>query len=207
MPDDKPKDLPTRSPDASTQAREQADQYDSVFQCSVITFDDGSTLTIPPHPALRLLDDDQQADYDQLMFESESYARADNVEIPEQKVWDRSTKRLVTTLPAQSRPGALLVPYRTIDENGKATLLKPSWEVQTVRAALGEEKYAILRAGLINGERGAARDVWNIWNEQDRAVTERRAADPKSGGGSVDLAPVPEADSPGSTPVPPAEDR
>mgnify|MGYP000252262927 CR=1 FL=1 len=67
--------------------------------------------------------------------------------------------------------------------------------VRTVRAALGKEKYEQLRAGMINGRRGTPRDVWNHWNKQNLAVSKRADEDDKSSGGSVDLAPVPEADS------------
>lgn len=193
--DDKIEDLPTKPVDAAAQAREQAAVYDALFAPSTLTFDDGTAISIPPPPSLRMLDDDQQADYDELLFESESYDRADDVEVPEQKVYDKNTGQLITTIPASTRPGPLLVPHRKTDAEGTTVLIKPAWEVRVVRAALGVETYKKLRAGTIGGRPGTARDVWDIWNRQTMAMTGRRDADPKSSGGDVDLAPVPEADS------------
>lgn len=192
---DKPKDLPTKSPTAAAEAREQAELYDSIFAPTTLTFDDGSSISIPPHPNLRMLDDDQQSEYDQLLFDSESYDRAEDIVVAEQKVYDKDTKQVITTIPASTRRGPLLVPHRKTDADGNTVLIKPSWEISTVKAALGEKVYKQLRAGKIDGRPGTARDVWGIWNKQNLKVLQRADADPKSGGGAVDVAPVPEADS------------
>ncbi len=191
---EKLKDLPTKPKDAAADAREQAAIYDSIFMPTTLTFDDGTSISVPPPPSLRMLDDEQQDAYDELLFEMESYDRADDIEVPEQKVYDKNTKQLITTIPASTRPGPLLVPHRkTVGE--KTTLITPSWEVRSVKAALGEEKYKLLRAASINGQPATARDVWNVWNKQSLAVSKRADEDDKSAGGAVDVAPVPEADS------------
>ena len=192
---EKLKDLPTKPKDAAADAREQAQVYDSIFEPATLTFDDGSVLEIPPHPNLRMLDPDEQAAYDLLVFESKSYDREPDIVVPPQKVYDKNTKQLITTIPESTRPGPLIVPHQKTDENGVAQLITPSWEERTVRAALGEAKYTQLRAGTINGRHGTPRDVWNHWNRQNLAVSKRADEDDKSAGGAVDVAPVPEADS------------
>lgn len=193
--DDKPKDLPTKPETAAADAREMAQQYDSIFEPTPLKLDDGKTIEIPPHPNLRMLDPDEQAAYDQLLFDLKSYDREPDVEVPAQKVYDKNTNQLITTIPASTRPGPLIVPHQKTDENGNTVLITPSWEERTVRAALGKKKYEQLRAGTIKGRPGTPRDVWNHWNKQNLAVTKRADEDDKSSGGTVDLAPVPEADS------------
>ena len=66
------------------------------------------------------------------------------------------SNQLITTIPASTRPGPLIVPHQKTDENGNTVLITPSWEERTVRAALGKKKYEQLRAGMINGRRGIA---------------------------------------------------
>lgn len=185
-------DLANRVENAGTQAREQAAEYGGIFTSTPLRLDDGTVIHVPPDPRHRLLDDDQMAAYDALLFESESYDRGDEVVIPPQKVYD-GDKNVVTELPAQTRPGILLTPYRKDGE-----LLQPAWEVRVVEAALGPTDYARLRAGTIDGVRGSSRHIQQIWVEHNRAIRERQAADSKSAGGTVDLAPVPEADSGGT---------
>lgn len=164
--------LATASPEAAAEARAQASEYDSVFAPTDLTLDDGDVIEIPPHPNLRILDDDRLAAYEELLFESESYDRGPEIYIPEQKAKDRAGNEI--TLPSETRPGALLVPYR---QDGK--LISPPYSVKVVQAVLGDEDYARLRAGRINGRRGSAGEVWRIWNEQSQALVDRQASDPK----------------------------
>lgn len=163
--------LPTASP--VSEAREQAKAYDGLFAPTPLELDDGTTIDIPPHPNLRMLDDDRQEAYEELLFEVESYDRGPDIFIPEQKVKDSSGNEMV--LPSETKQGDLLVPYR---KDGK--LVKPPHTVKVVIAALGEDVYARLRAG----GRSAA-DVWRVWNQQGLNIAERQDNDSKSDGGAV----------------------
>lgn len=178
---------------ASAESREQATAYGSIFAPHKLTFDDGTTMEIPPHPSLRMFDDERQADYDQLMFEAESYERGPDIFIPEQKVKDSAGNEL--TLPADTRPGNLLVPYRRKNADGVIEVVRPPHEVKVVQAAIGPEAYELLRSKKIDGQQAGARHVWQVWNEQGTSLVKRQVADPKSDGGSGDLADVPASDS------------
>ena len=74
---------------------------------------------MPPHPNLRMLDDDALAAWDQLWFELESYDHHE-VTLPERVVKDADGTEMV--LPPETRQGALKVPYRKTDpDTGKST--------------------------------------------------------------------------------------
>ena len=179
-------ETPDVNADAGRHAAEQAKEYDSVFASHTMTFDDGTTLEIPPQPSLRMLDDDCLEAYDRLIFESESYDRAD---LPERSVKDADGN--VMTLPAEPGKGALLgPPYR---KDGK--LISPPWEVQEVQAVLGPEAYAVLRSKTIKGRKANAGDVRRIWNEQGLRIMERQKSDSKSPAGADGVAAVPASDS------------
>jgi hypothetical protein len=175
-----PRNIPTASPDAAAEAREQADAYDSLFASHELELEGGDTITIPPHPDFGMLDDEQLEAYEELLFEVDTeYDREESIYIPEQRL-DNGV-----VLPASEQPGQLKRPYRK-----EGVLVKPPHSVRVVKAALGEAEYKRLR----DGGRSAA-DVWKIWGKQGMEVQERQSADPKSKGGTVDLAAVPEADS------------
>lgn len=172
MPENKKsEDLATKAPTAGVEANAQSREYGSPFAPTDLTLDDGTVIEIPPHPSLRILDDDVLADYEALLFEAESYDRGPDFYIPEQTAKDRSGNDI--TLPAETRPGALLVPYR---KDGK--LVSPPHSVQVVQVVLGED-YQRLRAGTVDGRRGSAGMVWRIWNEQNLGIAQRQAQDPK----------------------------
>jgi hypothetical protein len=178
--------------DPGVEAAEQAKAYDSPFAPRELILDDGTVIEVPPHPNLRMLDDDALAAWDQLWFDLEGYDHHE-VNLPERTVKDADGTEMV--LPPETRQGALKVPYRRTDpETGNAALLNPPYEVQVAKIALGEN-YDILRAGTINGKRGAARHVWAVWNTQGLDLTERQAADPKSVGRADGVAAVASADS------------
>lgn len=179
---------------APREAREQAAEYDSPFAGGQITLDNGDVIPVPPHPNLRMLDDEAQSEYDKLELELESYDRHPDVHVPEQKIYDNHG-RLVSTIPAEEepRPGPLKVPHRkTVD--GKTELLDPPYNVRVAKIALGPD-YDKLRGGLVDGRRGSARDVWRIWNEQGQKAVERQKADSKSADSSGVLADAPPPDS------------
>lgn len=184
----------TTNSDAPREAREQAKEYESAFAPTTLRLDDGSEIEVPPHPSLRMLDDDALAEYEKLELELESYDRHPDVDIPEQKVYDPATKLVTMTLPPRVQPGQLKVPYRKTDPETKAVdILDPPYQVRVAQIALGED-YPLLRAGKVDGKRGSAAAVWRIWNVQGVKLAERQAADSKSAGSAVGSAPVLEAD-------------
>lgn len=163
--------------DPGKRAADQAKAYDSVFAPRELRLDDGTVIEVPPHPNLRMLDDDALAAWDELWFELESYDHHE-ITLPERTVTDADGTEM--TLPAETKQGGLKVPYRRTDPNtGKTALLNPPYEVRVAQIALGDD-YATLRAGTVGGKRGAARHVWALWNAQGFDLTERQAADPKS---------------------------
>lgn len=164
--------LPTAPENAATEARAQAAEYGNPLAPTVLKFDDGGSIEIPPHPSIGVLDDDQLAAYEAVLFYAENCDRGPDIYLPAQKVKDADGKPM--TLPAVTRPGALLQPLRKDGE-----LLNPPQAVRIVQAALGEDEYARLRAATINGRRGSAGMVWLIWNDQLEALAKRRAVDPK----------------------------
>lgn len=193
--DDAPITLPTADPDAAAQARAQATEYDSPFAPKILRLDgDGGEIEIPPHPNLRMFDDDAQAEYEKLEFEMESYDRHPDIIVPEQKIYD-DKGNLTMTLEPTSQRGALKVPHRkTVGD--ETTLLDPPYTVRVVKIALGEKDYARLRAGKVKGRRGSAAEVWRIWNQQAQDVTAKEKADSKSAAGTVDGAAVSPTDTP-----------
>lgn len=188
-----PKDLPTKSPTAGSEAVAQAEAAGGIFTSTILRLDDGTPIKIPPHPSLRLLDDDVLTELDRLDFDLESYDRHPDQYIPAQKGKDRNGDEI--DLPAQTVQGALKYPYRKTGADGVPVMLDPPYDVQQVQIVLGRGVYEKLRAGTVNGERGSLVHVRAIWREQNEALGRRQAADDKSAGSSVDLAPVPEADS------------
>lgn len=186
---------------AGREALDQAKAYDSVFAPSPLTLDDGTTIEVPPHPSLRMLDDDRLADLVKLEFKLESYDRHE-IQLPERTIKDENGSEMV--LPAETKQGSLREPYRKTDpETGEVELLDPPYIVQLVQVALGDD-YARLRAGTIDGRRGSSADVKRIWDEQSRAIEERRAADSKSNGstGVLEDVATPDSERPVEVPSP-----
>lgn len=180
-------EVPDPNADAGRHAAEQAKEYDSVFAPLTLTFDDGTTLEIPPQPSLRMLDDDCLEAYDRLIFEAESYDR-EEISLPERKVKDDEGNEMV--LPAETKKGGYIIPYRK-----DRVLISPPWEVQEVQAALGPENYELLRSKKINGRRACAGDVRRKWNEQGLRLMERQKSDSKSQDSADSVAAVPAPDS------------
>lgn len=166
--------LDAAAPNSGAQAAEQADAYKGVFAPRHLRFDDGSTMTIPPHPSLRMFDEERLAAYDELLFEVESYDRGPDLFIPEQKSTDRNGNEIV--LPPETKKGPVLTPHRK-----KGKLITPPWEARVVIAVLGQQKYDLLRSKTIDGERAGAADVWRAWSEQRVDISERQRTDSKSG--------------------------
>ena len=111
-------------------------------------------------------------------------------------------------MPAEVRQGALKVPYRKTDpKTGKTVLMSPPFDVQQIKIILGEQAYAALRAGTINGERGSVAHVKAVWRKQGKAIERRQADDSKSVDSPEVLADVAPADRLGSVEVSPASDR
>ena len=159
---------------AGARAREQAEEYDSVFAPMTLELDNGQTIQIPPHPNLRLLDDDRQEAYEELLFETETYDRHPDIYIPEQQL----TSGVI--LPAETKRGELMVPYRR-----DGVLIKPPYSVRVVQVALGDDTYAAVKAG----GKGAA-DVWRLWNESADRIARRQEVDSKSNGSPNPVVPL-----------------
>lgn len=171
------------------EAREQANAYKSIFADRELTFDDGSKMVVPPHPNLRMLDDDALEAYEAYLEEVETYDRGPDIYIPEQKVKDRDGNEM--TLPAEVRPGQVLGPPYFKDKKR----VTPPREVRIVQVVLGAEQYDLLRSKKIDGRKAGARDVWRAWNEQGSEITSRVDADSKSDGSSDVLEDVSAPDS------------
>jgi len=178
---EKIRNLPHTASDAAQQAREQADAYDSMFADIEMELDDGTTISIPPHPDLGMLDDEAMEQYEELQFEMESYDREEDIHIPEQRLKDSDGNENGVVLPATTSLGALKRPYRKDGE-----LIKPPHSVRVARIALGDQGYQ----RLVAGGRSAG-DVWRAWAKQAAELRDREAADSKSEGGFVDLEAVP----------------
>lgn len=199
------KKLLTTSPEAPAEAREQAEAYNSIFAPIKMDLNENGTdfVMLPPHPEFGLLDDDQTARYEQLMFDrDELYDRDPDVIVPEQRLRDPKTGHETgVVIPGETLRGNIRTPFRTRDAAGKATLVSPPFSVQTVVAVLGQETYQRIKdAGK------SSLDVWKLWGEQSYKVRERQAADSKSDGGTVDVEAVPETDSERPVEVPSSED-
>lgn len=134
-------------------------------------------------PQRGLVDDDQRDRLNELEFETESWEREEDVEIPEIRLKDKDGNE-TEVLPARTVRGGLKVPYR---KDGQ--LIKPAYPVQVAIALLGEEGYQRFKAG---GGRSA--DVTAVLSWLDKRVEEREKADPKSKGGDSDMAPVADGD-------------
>lgn len=150
--------------DNASHAREQAAEYDSIFADRIIRFDDGTTLTIPPHPSMRMLDDDVLEEYDAYLEEVETYDRDESGEIKGPPFY----------------------------KDGKR--VSPPREVRVVQIVIGKEQYDLLRTKKIGGRKAGARDVWRAWSEQSASLITRQDGDPKSDDGAVVLEAVSEGD-------------
>ena len=171
------------------EARAQANAYKSIFADRELIFDDGTKMVLPPHPNLRMLDDDALEAYEAYLEEVETYDRGPDIYIPEQKVKDRDGNEM--TLPAEVRPGPVLGPPYFKDKKR----VSPPREVRIVQVVLGQEQYDVLRSKKIDGRKAGARDVWRAWNEQGNEITARADDDSKSAASADVLEDVPPADS------------
>lgn len=164
------------------EARTQAEAYDSLFANRELALNDGTVMSIPPHPDFGMLDDERTEAYEELLFEVDTiYDREPDIYIPEQRLRDPETgNETGRVIPEETVRGALKRPFRI---NGE--LVKPPYSIRVVQAALGELEYKRLK----EGGRSAA-DVWKIWGQQGLEVKERQALDSKSNGSPVDVAPV-----------------
>ena len=179
------RNMPNTAPNAGAQARAQAEVYDSLFADTKLELDDGSYISIPPHPDLGMLDDDQMDEYEDLLLELETYDREEDVFIPEQRLLDAKGNETGVVLPSSTERGQLKRPFRK-----DGVRVKPAHSVRVAMIALGEDGYNRLRAG---GR--SAKDVWRVWGRQAAELADRRANDDKSVGSALGLAAVPKTDS------------
>ena len=182
--------LPTASPVA--EARAQAEAYGSAVANTLLELEGGGTVSVPPHPDMNLLDDDRLDEYNELLFERDTrYMRDPDIIVPEQE-------RDGVVHPSEIIRGDLQLPYRWADEgvdvfgveHAKGQMVKPSWSIRVVKAALGESEFKKLK----DGGRNAA-DVVKIWTQKGLDLRVRQFLGSESTGSSVDLETISEADS------------
>lgn len=165
-------------PSNNQKAGAQAKAYKSAFAPTEmkLTYPDGAgeeTILIPPHPNLRMLEDERLEAYEDLLFEAEqTYDREEDIYIPEQHL-DNGV-----VVPATTRRGAIKIPQRITRKDPdsgeeRTELVRPAWAVAVVIACLGQETYDKIRAA---GQ--SASDVWRIWNDSSMELANRRDADP-----------------------------
>ncbi len=155
--------------DAGTEAREQANEYKSPFADRKLVFDDDTFMVLPPHPNLRMLDDEALEALEAYEEEIETYDKDD----------DGQVKNLMAGGP--------------FFKDGKR--VSPPYRVRMVQIAIGEDRYEELRTKTINGQKCGARDVWRAWSDQGVEIVERINQDSKSDAGSVVLEDVSPSDS------------
>lgn len=150
--------------DSFEAAREQAAEYLGYVASERIRTPRGDVFEIP-NPSL--LDDEQQARYDQLQLEVESWDRYDDVLNDDGSVKTR---------------GAIKDPARKDGE------LVENYNIQLAKAIFGERYDAFKAAG------GRANDVSFIWAKMNKTIADKRAADSKSAGSDQAVAAVPGPD-------------
>lgn len=166
-------------------AREQATEYDSEFADVTMTFDDGSTITIPPHPTFRLLDDEALDELDAYQEQIQTeYDRDPDIYMSERTITDRDGNEVV--IPAEMIRGSVKCINGVYFKGGKR--VSPPHEIRVVQIALGADAYELMRSKTVNGKRAGARDVWRAWNDQGRAIAKRASVDSKSDGGADGMA-------------------
>lgn len=150
--------------DSFEAAREQAAEYLGYVASERIRTPRGDVFEIP-NPSL--LDDEQQARYDLLQLEVESWDRYDDVLNDDGSVKTR---------------GAIKDPARKDGE------LVENYNIQLAKAIFGERYDAFKAAG------GRANDVSFIWAKMNKTIADKRAADSKSAGSDQAVAAVPDPD-------------
>lgn len=160
--------------DSFEAAREQAAEYLGYVASEKIRTPRGDVFEIP-NPSL--LDEDQQAAYDRLQFEVES--------------WDRDPDVLNDDGSVKIR-GQIKEPARKTGEDGR-TVLVENYNTQLAKAIFGDRYDAFKAAG------GRGNDVAFFWAKMNKVIADRRKADSKSAGSDLAVAVVPDADSSGSS--------
>jgi hypothetical protein len=147
--------LSTTSPEAGDEAREQANEYDSMFGDTPLDLGENDILMVPPHPDYGMLSDEQMAEYEQLLFEVDTeYDREPDVVIPDQKLKDDNGQETGVTVPGETIRGQLKRPFRK-----QGVLVTPPHTVRIAQIALGEAE---------------------VWSKQSYNIQERKQRDPKS---------------------------
>ncbi|MGE2733852.1 hypothetical protein [Mycolicibacterium vaccae] len=164
-----------------------------------ITLPDGTVEKFNvPFPGL--LNDDQQERWDELQFEISQCDRHPDVVIPDHKLTHKVTEHAGTEnerieeteqfVPGRTVRGQVIVPYQKTKEDGTVELLKPGYNARLAIALWGEDRYERFRA---NG--GESRLISLLQQKMQQEFNDRKASDPKSGGGAGGVGEVPEADS------------
>jgi len=151
-------------PKTFKQAREQNAEYLGFMASEFIKTERGEVFEIP---SLNCLDDEQQTRLDKLSLDIES--------------WDRHPDVL-------NEDGTVRTKGELMEPNRKDGKLVEHFSIQRAKAIFGTQYEAFKAAG------GKASDLANFWWKQNRMLLERAKTDPKSAGGTADLATVPDSD-------------
>jgi putative intracellular protease/amidase len=180
-------DAPSFTHQSCEEAREQAAAYLGFVVSERITLPNGEVFEIP-NPSL--LDEDQQARYDQLQVESEDWDRHPDIPevlnedgVPEVLNEDGTVKTpgRAPTVRTPARRGNVKVPERKDD-------VLVNYNMRLAKAIFGERYDAFKAAG------GRSSDVNLHWSRMNKALADRRAVDSKSAQGGSDLADSASAD-------------
>ncbi|KWX66796.1 hypothetical protein [Mycobacterium sp. NAZ190054] len=164
---------------APQDAHDQAVEHDSFFADDIYVAPNGEQFPVPVYEEL---DDDQQERLDAVQHMLNSCDRFPDVTIPgytEETVDDdgKVTRRIH---PERTAPGGYKMPYEKGGER-----VSPPANVQLTEALLGDEQFAKFKAA-----KGKSSVFVKMFMELQRRVQEREQSDPKSEGGSADVAEV-----------------
>lgn len=166
-------------------AREQADENGGfLVSGKVKAHKTGKVYTIPN---LHLLDDDQQAAYDQFIHELQNCDRHPDIQVPQRTIrtTDPETGEVTeTVIEGHTLRGDIIEPYQ---KDGK--LLTPPYNVRIAQILLGEEGYEEFKAGG-----GKSSEVRQELLRMKTETEERLRQDSKSRNSSGPVENVSEAD-------------
>lgn len=156
-------------PDPVQDAREQADEYGSFIRSGKVkAHKSGEVFTFP---SLRLLDDDQQVEYNKLQHTLNQCDRWPDTEVPERTIKQTDADGTVTetTVKAHTVRGDFMTPYQ---KDGK--LIEPPYNIAIAQLLLGDRYEEFKQSGGRSAEL-----VEELMRMQSESL-KRQSSDPKS---------------------------